>query len=87
MRISRQAYYKRNRACDARARHAQEVMGFVMEKRLRQSRIGARKLYSLMRAEPEVSVKVGETVYLIFCEIGTTWFPANGPITNDRQPS
>lgn len=59
MRISRQAYYKRNRACDAQARHAQEVMGFVREKRLRQPRLGTRKLHNLMRTEPEVSVKVG----------------------------
>ncbi|PKA67760.1 transposase InsO family protein [Pseudomonas baetica] len=59
MGISRQAYYKRNRACDARARHAQEVMGFVREKRLRQPRLGTRKLHNLMRTEPEMSVKVG----------------------------
>lgn len=59
MGISRQAYYKRNRACDARARHAQDVMGFVREKRLRQPRLGTRKRHNLIRTEPEVSVKVG----------------------------
>ncbi|WP_124418925.1 IS3 family transposase [Pseudomonas sp. R2-60-08W] len=57
--ISRQAYYKRNRACDARARQAQDVMVFVREKRLRQPRLGTRKLHNLMHCEPEVSVKVG----------------------------
>ncbi|WP_173439249.1 IS3 family transposase [Pseudomonas fildesensis] len=57
--ISRQAYYKRIRACNARALQAQEVMGFVHEKRLRQPRLGTRKLHNLMHSEPEVSVKIG----------------------------
>ncbi len=36
MGISRQAYYKRNRAFDARAIQDQEVVDFVLEKRRRQ---------------------------------------------------
>ena len=59
MGISRQAYYKRNRAFDARASQDQEVLGFVLEKRRRQPRLGTRKLHYLMGVEAEAPVRVG----------------------------
>lgn len=59
MGISRQAYYKRNRAFDARARQDQEVLDFVLEKRRRQPRLGTRKLHYLMGVEAEAPVRVG----------------------------
>ncbi|WP_397451101.1 IS3 family transposase [Pseudomonas sp. NA-150] len=59
MGISRQAYYKRNRAFDARAKSAQTVMGFVLETRLQLPRLGTRKLHSLMHSEPDEALKVG----------------------------
>ncbi|WP_434557930.1 IS3 family transposase [Pseudomonas sp. Z4-20] len=57
--ISRQAYYKRNRAYDAQARHTQRVLGFVLETRLEMPRLGTRKLHGLMQAEPELTRTVG----------------------------
>ncbi|RJG11970.1 IS3 family transposase [Pseudomonas cavernicola] len=59
MGISRQAYYKRNRAYDARVSHNQQVMGFVLETRRQQPRLGTRKLHSLMHAKPDAALKVG----------------------------
>lgn len=59
MGISRQAYYKRNRAFDARVRQDQEVVDFVLEKRRRQPRLGTRKLHYLMATEAPASVCVG----------------------------
>jgi putative transposase len=59
MGISRQAYYKRNRACDARIRQDQEVMDFVLEKRRRQPRLGTRKLHYLIHAEAPAPLCVG----------------------------
>lgn len=59
MGISRQAYYKRNRAFDAKVRQDQEVVDFVLEKRRRQPRLGTRKLHYLMSAEGPASFCVG----------------------------
>ena len=59
MGISRQAYYKRNRAFDARARQDQEVLNFVLEKRRRQPRLGTHKLHYLMSVETPAPLWVG----------------------------
>ncbi len=59
MGISRQAYYKRNRAFDARVCQDQKVVDFVLEKRRRQPRLGARKLHYLMSTEAESVPCVG----------------------------
>ncbi len=59
MGISRQAYYKRNRAFDARVRQDREVLEFVLEKRLHQPRLGTRKLHYLMSLEADVEIRVG----------------------------
>ncbi len=59
MGISRQAYYKRNRAYDARASHAQKVLGFVLETRLQMPRLGTRKLHGLMQFVPRLMGTVG----------------------------
>jgi len=59
MGISRQAYYKRNRAFDAKVRQAQEVVDFVLEKRRRQPRLGTRKLHYLMSTEAPAPLCVG----------------------------
>ncbi len=59
MGISRQAYYKRNRAFDARVCQDQKVVDFVLEKRRRQPRLGARKLHYLMSTEAESDPCVG----------------------------
>jgi hypothetical protein len=48
MGISRQAYYKRNRAYDARVDGDQKVVDFVLGKRRRQPRLGTRKLHYLL---------------------------------------
>ncbi|MDM5104145.1 IS3 family transposase, partial [Aeromonas salmonicida] len=42
--ISRQAYYKRNRVADVRHAQGQQVVRFVRQVRLRQPRVGTRKL-------------------------------------------
>jgi putative transposase len=59
MGISRQAYYKRNRAFDARVCRDQVIVDFVLEKRRRQPRLGTRKLHYLMSAEAQGSLCVG----------------------------
>ncbi|SEN22719.1 putative transposase [Pseudomonas sp. ok272] len=59
MGISRQAYYKRNRAFDAKASDDQKVVDFVLEKRRRQPRLGTRKLHYLLHAEAETRLRVG----------------------------
>ncbi|ENC6660215.1 IS3 family transposase [Aeromonas hydrophila] len=57
--ISRQAYYKRNRVADLR--HAQElqVVRFVRKVRLRQPRVGTRKLHYLLQGQDDAGLKVG----------------------------
>lgn len=59
MGISRQAYYKRKRAYEARVQHDQSVLDFVLEKRRRQPRLGARKLHHLLQSEACVALQVG----------------------------
>lgn len=59
MGISRQAYYKRNRAFDAKLRQEQAVLAFVLEKRRRQPRLGTRKLHHLITIAADASVRVG----------------------------
>ncbi|WP_299833813.1 IS3 family transposase [Pseudomonas sp.] len=59
MGISRQAYYKRNRAYDARVNNDQKVVDFVLEKRRRQPRLGTRKLHYLLHTEAETGLQVG----------------------------
>ena len=59
MGISRQAYYKRNRAFDARVCQDQQVVEFVLEKRRRQPRLGTRKLHHLMLIEAAATLRVG----------------------------
>lgn len=59
MDISRQAYYKRNRAYDARVSNDQNVLDFVLEKRCRQPRLGTRKLHYLLHREAQAELKVG----------------------------
>lgn len=59
MGISRQAYYKRNRAYAARLVLDQKVADFVTQKRLRQPRMGTRKLHYLMHCQPQHELQVG----------------------------
>lgn len=59
MSISRQAYYKRNRAYDARTNDDQNVLDFVLEKRRRQPRVGTRKLHYLLHTQAQTELQVG----------------------------
>lgn len=59
MGISLQAYYKRNRAYAARLVLDQKVVDFVAQKRLRQPRIGTRKLHYLLHCQPQHELQVG----------------------------
>ncbi|XXE97750.1 IS3 family transposase [Pseudomonas sp. D3-10] len=59
MGISRQAYYKRNRADAARLALDQKVADFVQQKRQRQPRLGARKLHYLLQCQPQLELQVG----------------------------
>lgn len=59
MGISRQAYYKRNRAYDARAVEDRQVLAFVLEQRRRQPRLGTRKLHYLLSLEAQTPFQVG----------------------------
>ncbi len=59
MGISRQAYYKRNRAYAARLVLDQKVADFVTQKRLRQPRMETRKLHYLMHCQPQHELQVG----------------------------
>jgi putative transposase len=59
MGISRQAYYKRNRADVARLVLDQKVADFVTKKRLRQPRMGTRKLHYLLHCQPQHELQVG----------------------------
>lgn len=58
MGISRQAYYKRNRADAARLILDEKVADFVQQKRLRQPRLGTRKLYYLLQCQPQHELQV-----------------------------
>lgn len=57
--ISRQAYYKRNRAADQRHRQSEQVAEYVQRVRLRQPRIGTRKLHYLLSNQSHEHLKVG----------------------------
>ncbi|HEQ0199398.1 MULTISPECIES: IS3 family transposase [Pseudomonas] len=57
--MSRQAYYKRNRAADSKARQADRVVEFVQQVRMRQPRLGTRKLHYLLHCQPDRRLQVG----------------------------
>ncbi|MGZ8066818.1 IS3 family transposase [Aeromonas salmonicida] len=57
--ISRQAYYKRNRVADVRHAQGLQVVRFVRKVRLRQPRVGTRKLHYLLQGQDDVWLKVG----------------------------
>ncbi|WP_085943310.1 IS3 family transposase [Aeromonas veronii] len=57
--ISRQAYYKRNRVADERHAQGQQVVRFVRQVRLRQPRVGTRKLHYLLQGQYDGGLKVG----------------------------
>ena len=59
MGISRQAYYKRNRADATRLVLDQKVADFVQQKRQRQPRLGTRKLHHLLHCQPQLELQVG----------------------------
>ncbi|MFM5640063.1 IS3 family transposase [Aeromonas veronii] len=57
--ISRQAYYKRNRVADERHAKGLQVVRFVRQVRLRQPRVGTRKLHYLLQGQDDDGLKVG----------------------------
>ncbi|AEB50238.1 hypothetical protein HMPREF1170_02252 [Aeromonas veronii AMC35] len=57
--ISRQAYYKRNRVADERHAQGLQVVRFVRQVRLRQPRVGTRKLHYLLQGQDDGGLKVG----------------------------
>ncbi|MBA1265831.1 IS3 family transposase [Stutzerimonas sp. NM35] len=57
--ISRQAYYKRNRSADQRRLQSEQVACYVRRVRLRQPRIGTRKLHYLLSNQSNDDLKVG----------------------------
>ncbi|MFM5134297.1 IS3 family transposase [Aeromonas rivipollensis] len=57
--ISRQAYYKRNRVADVRHAQGSQVVRFVRQVRLRQPRVGTRKLHYLLQGQDDGWLKVG----------------------------
>ncbi|MFM5372267.1 IS3 family transposase [Aeromonas veronii] len=57
--ISRQAYYKRNRVADERHAQGLQVVRFVRQVRLRQPRVGTRKLHYLLQGQGDGGLKVG----------------------------
>ena len=59
MSISRQAYYKRNRTDAARLVLDQKIVDFVEQTRLRQPRMGTRKLHYLLQCQPQLELPVG----------------------------
>ncbi|QGW96258.1 IS3 family transposase [Aeromonas veronii] len=59
LRISRQAYYKRNRVADLRHAQGLQVVRFVRQVRLRQPRVGTRKLHYLLQGQDDDGLKVG----------------------------
>ncbi|MGN5207376.1 IS3 family transposase [Aeromonas veronii] len=56
--ISRQAYYKRNRVADERHAQGLQVVRFVRQVRLRQPRVGTRKLHYLLQGQDDGGLKV-----------------------------
>ncbi|WP_156958003.1 IS3 family transposase [Pseudomonas knackmussii] len=59
MGISRQAYYQRNRAADQRSQQDRQIAQFVRQVRMRQPRLGARKLHYLLQQQAEAALRVG----------------------------
>ncbi|WP_225831062.1 IS3 family transposase [Pseudomonas sp. MM211] len=59
MGISRQAYYKRNRAIDGRTDESGSVARYVSQIRMRLPRVGTRKLHYLLHQQPSPELKVG----------------------------
>ncbi|WP_408101434.1 IS3 family transposase [Stutzerimonas sp. VN223-3] len=59
MGLSRQAYYQRNRAADRRQEQDRRVAQFVRHARMRQPRLGTRKLHFLLTEQTESDLKVG----------------------------
>jgi len=59
MGLSRQAYYQHNKATDHRCREDQRVIEFVRHVRLRQPRLGARKLHYLLTRHEASSLRIG----------------------------
>ncbi|MFQ1758166.1 IS3 family transposase [Aeromonas veronii] len=57
--ISWQAYYKRNRVADERHAQGLQVVRFVRQVRLRQPRVGTRKLHYLLQGQDDGGLKVG----------------------------
>ncbi|MFQ2040522.1 IS3 family transposase [Aeromonas veronii] len=57
--ISRQAYYKCNRVADERHAQGLQVVRFVRQVRLRQPRVGTRKLHYLLQGQGDDGLKVG----------------------------
>lgn len=59
MGISRQAYYKRNRVADGKERQADQVVQYVNHVRMRQPRLGTRKLHYLLHCQPDRQLRIG----------------------------
>lgn len=59
MGISRQAYYQRNRAADRRSHQDRQIAQFVRHLRMRQPRLGTRKLHFLLQHQAEPGLRVG----------------------------
>ncbi|WP_421303138.1 IS3 family transposase [Aeromonas veronii] len=57
--ISRQAYYKRNRVADERHAQGLQVVRVVRQVRLRQPRVGTRKLHYLLQGQDDDGLIVG----------------------------
>ncbi len=57
--MSRQAYYKRNRVADSKARQADRVVEFVQQIRICQPRLGTRKLHYLLHCQPDRRLQIG----------------------------
>lgn len=59
MGVSRQAYYQRNRAAERRRQQDWQVAQFVRHLRIRQPRLGTRKLHFLLRSQAEPGLQIG----------------------------
>ena len=59
MGLSRQAYYQRNRAADRRSSQELQVVQFVRHVRMRQPRLGTRKLHFLLQEQAGCALQVG----------------------------
>ena len=59
MGISRQAYYQGCRAFKARSMADRQVIEFVQQSRVRQPRLGTRKLCNLLQSQPRQELQIG----------------------------